>query len=129
LYAATTSIRSKPERSRPSGKASTTWRKSAAGRMSNRAPIVKRASTWVSCKADGPLAKPPAIISGPRRLSGRRNHATSPARMYGTVIQSSNATDTRSTSSLVSATAIERRGAMQPTAATAASRNRCGGRT
>jgi hypothetical protein len=94
--------------------------------MSKTAPIVKRASTWASCSAERPLANPPAIISKPSRLSGRRNHATRPARMYGTVIQSSRATDTRSTSSFVTATAIERSGATQPTPAIAPSTNRFG---
>jgi hypothetical protein len=33
------------------------------------------------------IAKPAATISGPRRLSGRRHHAISPPKMYGSMIQ------------------------------------------
>ena len=44
---------------------------------------------------------PPAIMSTPRRLSGRRHQATSPAATYGTLIHSSSRTWMPLTSSFV----------------------------
>jgi hypothetical protein len=65
--------------------------KIAAGRMSNTPPTVVSVRSSASWSDERPIAKPPATINLPRRLSGRRHQAISPAAMYGIVIQSSSA--------------------------------------
>ena len=42
-------------------------------------------------RLDTKKPKPAAIISGPKRLSGRRHHAIRPAAMYGTPTQTTRA--------------------------------------
>ena len=75
----------KRPRSRPSGKARNTCKKSTGGTRSIACPTVCKTSLVDHTSVETKLTKPAAIISGPRRLAGRRRHAKRPQSTYDSV--------------------------------------------
>ena len=80
-YAAPTRPRSNRPRNRPVGNARKTCRKTANGTRSRASPIVFGRLGLVDARLESEVMKPAAIISGPRRLSGRRHQASRPLKM------------------------------------------------
>ena len=70
---------------RPSGNTRKTCMKSTGGTRSRACPTVCETPLVAHPSVDTKLTKPPAIISGPKRLSGRRRHAKSPQSTYDSV--------------------------------------------
>ena len=57
------------------------------GRKSNVCPIVRSRSLFDQPSIEMKVPNPAAIISKPRRLSGRRHQAITPARTYARMTQ------------------------------------------
>ena len=115
-YANSTSARSNARSIRPVGYARNRCRRSAAGSRSHACPIVCSTGTFVQARLETNIAKPARIIKMPKRLSGRRHHATSPPKMYGSVTQSMSVAwrPGSRTWSLVSAKRNDREPALKP---------------
>jgi hypothetical protein len=86
-YAPATRARSSFPRRCPVGKARKTCMRMTGGRRSSAWPRVNVRSFVVHDSVETKFANPAATISGPKRLSGRRAHASRPHRMYDTVSQ------------------------------------------
>jgi hypothetical protein len=80
----TTARTNRPLR-RPSGNTRKTVIKSTGGTRSSACPTVCKTPLVAHPSVDTKLTKPHAIISGPKRLPGRRRHAKSPQSTYESV--------------------------------------------
>jgi hypothetical protein len=133
-YATTISTRSNRVSSRPVGNARKTCRKSTGGNRSRAWPTEKVTSFVVHDSVTSALTNPAVIMSGPKRLEGLRDQASSPPRTYETVIQlprkamTSGSPSWPSTASLVKASVNAHAAAAEPPSAIAHSQTGLGGR-
>ncbi|OLD99495.1 MAG: hypothetical protein AUG91_06655 [Actinobacteria bacterium 13_1_20CM_4_69_9] len=85
VYAATRRSRTDRSLTRPSGKARKTCRKTTGVTRSSAWPTVKGTASCAQTSVPKKFVKPAAIISGPKRLAGRRHQASRPHRTYESV--------------------------------------------
>jgi hypothetical protein len=110
-------------------------KKRTGGKKSSVCPIVNRMSLLVQERVSRKFPTPAAIMSGPNRLAGRRDQASSPHSTYEMVIQLEREARTRGcspnsslTATLASAAASEKPAATQPDSAIAQTTDAFGGR-
>jgi hypothetical protein len=130
IYAAATIARSNRDSSRPVGYARNTCNNTTGGNRWSSSPIVNNTSDLASERLETKAAKPARTISGPKRLSARRRHATRPQRTYESVIQPTRPARARGSrpSSAPSTSVTERAAAEQPARPNASSNDQLGDR-